>query len=79
MRYKLTLQKVDEGHQVQDGPLRNVTTEAQVNIAIQGSPAMIIDVATLTEVQLRGVVQYFRAIATGLTTSSIETAVSAVI
>ena len=58
--------------------IRPITTEAQVNQLIAGREK-IEDVAVLTEVQRRGILHYARACATGLTTSSIETAISAVI
>lgn len=77
MKFRLTLQRVDEGA-IPTSMLANATTEAQVAQFIAGKDR-IEDCGVITEVQLRGVAQYFRAIALGTNTSSVETAVSAII
>lgn len=77
MNYKFTSQRVDLGMSLQS-PLRNCTTEAQVNQTIAGRD-IVEDVAVCTEAQIRGIHHYIRAVATGLDTSSVETAISAVI
>ncbi len=58
--------------------LESATTEALVNAAIAGKQINI-DQAEMTEVQLRGLHQYVRAMALGTDTSSVETAISAII
>ena len=80
MRFVFTSKRVDEGHRGggPSGGLGSCTTEAQVNQALAGRDINH-DVATLTEAQLRGVHQYIRAIALGTDTSSVETAISAII
>lgn len=75
--YRFSLKKVDDG-QLPPSNIRSQTTEAQVAQQL-AMTEIYEDVAVMTEVQRRGVAQYVRAIATGLTTSSIETAISAVI
>ncbi|HRI38995.1 MAG TPA: hypothetical protein PLO50_10590 [Nitrospira sp.] len=75
--YRISIKKVDDG-QLPPSNIRSQTTEAQVNQILAGTETYE-DVAVLTEVQRRGISHYVRACATGLNTSSIETAVSAVI
>lgn len=75
-KFKFESERVDGGVQA-PGEMRFVTTEAQVNQVLAGKDN-IMDVAEVTEVQLRGIHQYIRACATGLNTSTIETVVSAV-
>lgn len=58
--------------------LSECTTEAQVNLAIAGKQINI-DQAEMTEAQLRGLHQYVRAMDLGTDTSSVETAISAII
>ncbi len=77
MNVEFTSKRVDAGARI-DNPLRSSTTKAQVNQFIAGKD-VVRDMANCTEVQLRGVHQYIRAIATGLDTSTVETAVSAII
>jgi len=62
----------------EDNALATATTEALVNAAIAGRQVNI-DLAEVTEVQLRGIHQYIRACALGTDTSSVETAISAII
>ena len=76
-KFRFESERVDQGA-LPPGDMRFTTTEAQVNQVIAGKDR-ISDVAEVSEVQLRGIHQYIRACATGLTTTSIETAVSAVI
>lgn len=75
--YRISIDKVDDG-QLPPSNSRFLTTEAQVAQGLAGATHWV-DTAVLTEVQLRGIAQYVRAAATLLDTSSIETAVSAVI
>lgn len=77
MRFEFQSRRVDAGHRP-SAPLSFVTTEAQVNQSIAGKDINI-DVADVTEAQLRGIHHYIRSCATGLDTSSIETALSAII
>lgn len=75
--FRISIKKVDDG-QLPPSNIRSQTTEAQVNQILAGSD-FYEDVAVMTEGQRRGLAHYTRAIATGLNTSSIETAISAVI
>lgn len=77
MNVEFTSRRVDAGAR-NDSPLSSATTEDQVNQFIAGKD-VVVDVAPLiTEAQLRGVHHYIRAIAIGLNTSSVETAISAI-
>lgn len=77
MRFQFTSERVDAGH-VGSAPLRHVATEATVNQSIAGRDVNV-DVADVTEAQLRGIHHYIRACALGTDTSSVETAISAII
>jgi len=78
MNVQVTIRRIDAGARAGDAALATATTEAQVNQAIAGRD-IIVDNAEVTEAQLRGICHYVRSCATGLDTSSIETAISAVI
>lgn len=75
--YQVTIERIGEGVQP-PADVRFQTTEAQVNQILAGREK-IVDVAFMTEVQRRGVHHYVRAIALGTNTSSVETAISAII
>lgn len=77
MTFEFTSRLVDPCARL-DGDMQKITTEAQVNAAIAGK-TIIKDMAVVTEAQLRGIHHYIRACATGLDTSSVETALSAII
>lgn len=77
MTVEVSTRIVDQGH-LPSAPLRFATTEAQVNQAVAGYDKLA-DVAVMSEAQRRAVHHYVRAIAAGTDTSSVETAVSAII
>lgn len=77
MTVEVTTKIVDNGHAA-SGPLRTQTTETQVN-GVVAAHDKLADVAVMTEVQRRAVHHYVRAIALGTDTSSVETAISAII
>ena len=78
MRFKFTSQRIDAGARAGTNNIGHATTHALVNQFIAGKDIMI-DASDVTEAQLQGIQQYIRACATGLDTSSIETAILAVI
>jgi hypothetical protein len=79
--FKLTIKRVQSGTQQGTGVVQGaVTTEAQVNQALARDPdniEVVMNVAT--EAQVRGLLQYAKAVDNGTDTSSVETAVSAII
>jgi hypothetical protein len=77
MKVQVSTCIVDAGH-VPTSNFAALTTEAQINQELAGHN-MAEDVAEMTEVQRRAVHHYVRAIALGTNTSSVETAISAII
>ena len=79
--FKLTILRVQSGMSLSTGAVHDaVTTEAQVNQALAGSPDNIsVVMNVVTEAQVRGLLQYAKAIDNGTDTSSVETAISAII
>ena len=79
--YILNIRRNQSGTRLSTGVVdKAVTTEAQVNSLLARNPDNIsvqIDVAT--EAQIRGLLQYAQAIDQGTDTSSVETAISAII
>lgn len=81
MAYLLNIKRVQGGTLMGSGVIPNeVTTEAQVNQELARNPndiSVVIDVAT--EAQVRAILHYAKAIDNGTDTSSVETAISAII
>jgi hypothetical protein len=79
--YLLNIKRVNSGTLHGSGVIPNeVTTEAQVNQELARNPdniSVVMDIAT--EAQVRGILQYAKAIDNGTNTSSVETAISAII
>lgn len=76
--YRIRIDKTDDGA-LPPSNIRSQTTKAQVHGVLAGFETHYEDVAVMTEVQRRGVADYFRAIALGTATSSVETAINAII
>lgn len=79
--YFLTIKRVQSGTSLETGAvLPPVTTEAQVNEQLARCPDNIsLQVNIATEAQLRGLLHYAKAIDNEVDTSSVETAISAII
>jgi hypothetical protein len=79
--YILKIHRVQSGVQDAVGSVpKAVTTAAQVNSALARNPDVIeVAMGVATEAQLRGLLQYAKAVDNGSDTSSIETAIAAVI
>jgi len=79
--YLLNIKRVQPGTVKTAGVIpKEVTTKAQVNQEFARSPdniSVVMNVAT--EAQLRGLLQYAKAVNNGTDTSSVETAISAII
>lgn len=81
MAILLTLKRRPHGQLISTGAVpKNAAGAANVNSAYIRSPDTIaIEVDAPTEAQVRGILQYAKSIDLGLDTSSIETAITAVI
>ena len=77
MTFKFTAQRVDNGA-VPTSQMANVTTRAQINQTINGRD-IITDTVVLTDAQLSCILCYIRACGLGTNTSSVETAIIAII
>jgi hypothetical protein len=78
--YILNIRRVQSGVQSATDMLDSLTTKAQVNQALARSPDNIsVDMNIATEAQIRGLLQYAKAIDNAVDTSSVETAVAAII
>jgi len=79
--YLLRIERVQSGSNLETGSIVTaVSTEAQVNQQLARSPdniACLMNIAT--EVQVRGLLHYAQAIDGEVDTSSVETAISAII
>ncbi len=79
--YELTIRRNQSGTRLSTGAVNPaVTTEAQVNEQLARNPDNIsVQINVATEAQVRGLLQYAKAIDNGTDTSSVETAISAII
>jgi hypothetical protein len=79
--YLLNIKRIDPGMLHSSGVIpKEITTEAQVNQEYARCPdniSVVMDV--VSEAQARGILQYAKAIDNGTNTSSVETAISAII
>lgn len=81
MAHQLIIRRRAHGQSVNTNAVpKNAAGVADVNAAYTRNPDLItIEFDSATEAQIRGILQYAKAIDLGLTTTTIETAITAVI
>lgn len=78
--YLVTIKRIQSGTQHSTGMPDAVTTEAQVNAYVAKNPdCMSVAMNIASEAQVRGLLHYAKAIDNAVDTSSVETAISAII